>query len=195
MLRDGEDSFPLLPVSPQRGHLHRVRLIILYPQTSQCCDTQSLCVLVWKSHLWMCLCAFVWVCILILQPSICLCACLCVCVFYNHVLACASMLVCWRRTHRQRVCTSVGIYDTFYLFTVVPPVVTASPRGNKALLMVLISDMSQTVCLTGEYRGREINRLEVCMGEHLKRKEKQRKGDTTFSPWNCAHIQLICIYN
>lgn len=194
MLRDGEDSFPLLPFSPQRGHLHRVRLIILYPQTSQCCDTQSLCVLVWISHLWMCLCAFVWVCILILTPSICPCACLCVCVSY-HVLACASVLVCVGGGHRRHVCTSVGIYDTFYLFTVVPPVVTASPRGNKALLMVLISDMSQTVCLTGEYRGREINRLEVCMGEHLERREKQRNGDATFSPSNSAYIQLICICN
>lgn len=33
MLRDLEDSFSLLPVCTQRGHLYRVRLIIPYPQT------------------------------------------------------------------------------------------------------------------------------------------------------------------
>lgn len=61
MLRDGEDSFPLLPFSPQRGHLYRVRLIIPYPQTWQA-DAVTL-----KAG--VCVCEY------------CTCVCVCVALF------------------------------------------------------------------------------------------------------------------
>lgn len=46
------------------------------------------------------------------------------------------------------VCVCVGIYDTSYLFTIVLAAVVASPCGKQASRMVLISDMSQMVCMT-----------------------------------------------
>lgn len=100
MLGDREDSFPLLPFSPQCGHLHGVRLIIPYPQTWQAdVVTLKACVCMCESR--VCVCATLFGCaFLILQPSICLrvhgyavsptmrlacvrvsaCPCVCVCV-------------------------------------------------------------------------------------------------------------------
>lgn len=70
-------------------------------------------------------------------------------------VACSSAFACQcvgeceeGGSHRQLV-SVCDIYDTFYLFIVVLPPVTTSPRGNQASL-VLISDMSQMVCLRGK---------------------------------------------
>lgn len=92
-------------------------------------------------------CAF-----LILQPSIGQC----VHVYAISTTMCKPAYVCLFAPACVCVCGGdtdnmcVGIYDTFYLFTIVPPVFAASPRGNQASLIAIISDMSQTVCLTGE---------------------------------------------
>lgn len=51
------------------------------------------------------------------------------------------------------MCAHVLAFDTSYLFTVSLPAVTASPCGNQASLMLLISDMSQTVSFTVERGG------------------------------------------
>lgn len=119
---------------------------------SRCCDTQSLCVCVSVLHL--CLCAFLLCVFNSLAKNLHVCTCL----LYvnNHVCSLLECLpVCWcvrgGKSHRQLGCVSVcDIYDTFYLFIVVLPPVTTSPRGNQASLMVLISDMSQMVCLSGK---------------------------------------------
>lgn len=55
------------------------------------------------------------------------------------------------------MCAHVLAFDTSYLFTVSLPAVTASPCGNQASLMLLISDMSQTVSFTVERGGGATN--------------------------------------
>lgn len=64
MLRDGEDSFPLLSFSPQCGHLYRVRLIIPYPQTWQAISvTLKACGCMCEFQTCVCVCVpFVWLC-------------------------------------------------------------------------------------------------------------------------------------
>lgn len=155
-----EDSFPLLPFSPQCGHLYRVWLIIPHPQTWQA-DAVTLKVCACVSVLHLCVCVLfllLLLSILILSPRICMYAH--ACYVNNHVCGlfeCVCLPVCWcvrgwggEATDNWCLCVSVcDIYDTFYLFIVVLPPVTTSPRGNQASL-VLISDMSQMVCVSGK---------------------------------------------
>lgn len=155
MLRDREDSFPLLPFSPQCGHLYRVRLIIPYPQTWQAISvTLKACVCMCEFHTCVCVCVPLFGCAFKFSSQVFACVCMSVlfllpCVSLRVRACLAPASVCVVERHRQHVCLRVGIYDTFYLFTVVPQAVMASPRSNQASLMVLISDMSQMLCLTG----------------------------------------------
>lgn len=133
-----------------------VQSVINHPvspdMASRCCDTQSLCVCV--SIALVCLCALLLLCVLILSPRICLYAHACY-MLTTMFVVCSSAFACQcvgacegGGSHRQLV-SVCDIYDTFYLFIVVLPPVTTSPRGNQASL-VLISDMSQMVCLSGK---------------------------------------------
>lgn len=132
-----------------------VQSVINHPvspdMASRCCDTQSLCVCV--SIALVCLCALL-LCVLILSPRICLYAHACY-MLTTMFVACSSAFACQcvgaceeGGSHRQLV-SVCDIYDTFYLFIVVLPPVTTSPRGNQASL-VLISNVSQMVCLRGK---------------------------------------------
>lgn len=181
MLGDSEDSFPLLPFSPQRGHLYRVRLIIPYPQTWRAdAVTLKACVCMCGSRTRVCVCVTLFGCaFLILQPSICMCVRMAMlflppCVSLRvRVRSPLCLCVCAAERRRQHGCTRVGIYDTFHLFTAVPPAVSGSPCGNQASLMLLISDMSQTVCSAGVEEGGETNGG----GVGVRIWEGQRDGD------------------
>lgn len=135
-----------------------VQSVINHPvspdMASRCCDTQSVRVCQY------CTCVSVCFVVVVRFNSLAKNLPVCTCLLYvnNHVyglLECVCLPVCWcvrggEATDNWCLCVSVcDIYDTFYLFIVVLPPVTTSPRGNKASL-VLISDMSQMVCLSGK---------------------------------------------
>lgn len=118
-----EDSFPLLPFSPQCGHLYRVWLIIPYPQTWQAdAMTLSLCVCV--SIALVCLCALLLLCVLILSPRICLYAHACY-MLTTMFVVCSSAFGCQcvgacegGGSHRQLVSVCVCVWHLWHILFV-----------------------------------------------------------------------------
>lgn len=76
---------------------------------------------------------------------------------------CVSLHVCpplclWGKKDPDNTCACMSAFMThFYLFTDVLLPDTDSPRGKRAALMVLISDMSQMVWLTRQKGGGKTN--------------------------------------